>query len=87
MFETRVDTKFCFTKFCKISQHETTFVFGEMVILFRETLSIWWHRSGSCFKSNQKTQKRATVTRVYAKLGEVCELDPGHVSKQIEEFY
>jgi hypothetical protein len=31
-------------------------------------------------------QKTATVTRVYAKLGEVCELDPGNASNQIGQL-
>jgi hypothetical protein len=37
----------------------------------------------SRFKSNRKTQKRATVTRVHAKFGQLCELDPGHVPNKI----
>jgi hypothetical protein len=31
-----------------------------------------------------KHKKFATDTRVYAKIGQLCELDPGHVSNQIK---
>jgi hypothetical protein len=42
-------------------------------------------RSGSRVKSNQigKHKKRVKVLWVHTKLGQLCELDPGHVSNQI----
>jgi hypothetical protein len=37
-------------------------------------------RSGACFESNRTTQKmRYRYYSVTAKIGQLCELDPGHI--------